>query len=78
MPMTYRLPYILHEPSEETEDMYMGEVPILPGCRAWGETPELALEYLESVAEGFIRSHLKHGDPLPEGIVQANELVVSI
>lgn len=78
MPTTYRLPYILHEPSEETEDMYMGEVPLLPGCRAWGETPELALEYLESVAEAFIRSHLKHGDPLPDEITQANELVVSV
>lgn len=56
----------------------MGEIPVLPGCRAWGETPELALEFLESVAEAFIRSHLKHGDPLPDEIALANELVVSI
>ncbi len=77
MPTTYRLPYILHEPSEETEDMYMGEVPLLPGCRAWGETPELALEYLESVAEGFILSYKKRGKPLPLEITRTGEIVVS-
>ncbi len=78
MPKQYRLAYTMRGPAEDTEDMYLAEVPVLPGCRAWGETPELALDYLESVAEAFIRSHLKHGDPLPEGNTQAKELVVSI
>ena len=78
MPTTYRLPYILHEPSEETEDMYMGEIPLLPGCRAWGETPELALEYLESVAEAFIRSYLMDGDPLPLEVIRTGEIAVAV
>ncbi len=30
----YKLPLVIHEPSEETEDKYMAEVPALPGCRA--------------------------------------------
>ena len=58
--------------------MYLAEAPALPGCRAWGETPELALEYLESVAEGFIRSYLKHGDPLPDQLIEVNEMVVTV
>lgn len=28
----YRLPVVMHEPSDNTEDKYMAEVPILPGC----------------------------------------------
>ena len=34
MPKQYRLPYTLRAPSEETEGMYLAEVPVLPGCRA--------------------------------------------
>ncbi len=78
MPTTYRLPYILHEPSEETGDMYMGEVPLLPGCRAWADTPEEALWILEGNAEAFIASYRKRGKPLPREIVEAGEFVVAV
>ena len=64
----YRLPYRMMEPSEDTEDMYMAEVPALPGCRAWGETPEDALDSLRSVAAQFIASYEEHGDELPDSI----------
>ena len=30
----YKLPVVMYEPSEETENKYMAEIPILPGCRA--------------------------------------------
>ena len=78
MSTQYRLPYTMREPSEDTEDMYLAEVPILPGCRAWGETPEEALYNLEGVAEAFIESYLEHGDPLPPEICQAGELLVAV
>ena len=78
MSKQYRLAYTMRGPSEETEDMYLAEVPALPGCRAWGETPELALEYLKSVAEAFIASYLKDGDPLPPGVSTVGELVLSV
>ena len=54
MPKLYKLPYILKAPCEETEDMYLAEVPVLPGCRAWGATIEEALYNLEGVAADFI------------------------
>ncbi len=43
MPNPYRLSYVMYAPCEGTEDMYMAEVPALPGCRAWGKPlpPEL-------------------------------------
>ncbi len=53
----YKLPLLMHEPSEDTEDKYMAEVPALPGCRAWGDTATEALENLHSVAAGFIESN---------------------
>ena len=43
-----------------------------------GETPELALEYLESVAAIFVESHLEDGDPLPPGIASVGELVLAV
>ena len=78
MPEKYRLPYTLREPSPETEDMYLAEVPVLPGCRAWGATPEEALRILDSVATEFIASYKSRGDDLPGGIAQAGELVVAV
>ncbi len=64
----YRLPYRMTGPSEDTEYMYMAEVPALPGCRAWGETPDDALDSLRSVAAQFIASYEDHGDELPDSI----------
>ena len=77
MAAPYRLSYVMYAPCEDTEDMYMAEIPALPGCRAWGETPELVLEYLESVAEAFIASYQQRDKPLPPEILQTGQLVVS-
>lgn len=78
MPEQYKLPYTLREPSPETEDLYLAEVPVLPGCRAWGATPEEALFNLEGVAAEYIASCEEHGDPLPAEIAAAGELVVAV
>ena len=32
----------------------MAEIPALPGCRAWGDTPEEALDIISDLAVGFI------------------------
>ena len=78
MAKQYRLPYILRVPSAETEDMYLAEVPVLPGCRAWGATAAEALSNLEGVAADFIASYEHHGDELPAAIAAAGELVVAV
>ena len=78
MPKQYRLPYIMRAPSEETEEMYLAEVPLLPGCRAWGTTADEALFNLEGVAADFIASCEEHGDELPDAITKAGELVVTV
>ena len=35
----YRLRAVLREPSDDTEGKYLAEIPDLPGCRAWGDSP---------------------------------------
>ena len=81
----YKLRYVMHDPSEDTEDKYMAEIPDLPGCRAWGDTPEEALDILSSVAASFIESYIDHGDELPSAVASrlidsttTNELLVPV
>lgn len=72
----YKLPVIMHQPSEETENKYMAEIPLLKGCRAWGDTPDETMENLHSVAGEFIRSIKAHGERLPKAVEEtAYELV---
>ena len=67
----YRLRSVLREPSEETENKFLAEIPDLPGCRAWGNTAAEALENLQCVAAAFIESYLDRGDPLPQQVAAA-------
>ena len=65
----YRLEYVLRSPGVDDEpDKFIAEVPALPGCRAWGDTPVEALEILQSLAIAFIESSREHGDPRPPGL----------
>lgn len=64
----YRLPVTVYQPSEDTEFKYMAEVPVLPGCRAWGDTPTEALDNLKSVVGEFILSYQRHGHALPKAV----------
>lgn len=61
----YRLPVTIRPPTDNTENKYLAEVPVLPGCRAWGDTLPEALHYIESVARAFIESFEERGDSLP-------------
>ena len=66
----YRLDYILYSPELSTEpDQYMAEIPALPGCRAWGDTPEETIEILQSVAAAFIDIYEENGERLPDAVL---------
>ena len=78
-----KLTAVMYEPSESTEpDKYMGEVPALPGCRAWGDTPEETLSILQDVAQAFVDSFVERGHELPLSDVatsaDSKELVVAV
>ncbi|MCH9039482.1 MAG: type II toxin-antitoxin system HicB family antitoxin [Chloroflexi bacterium] len=68
----YKLSFVMHEPSEDTEGKFMAEIHALPGCRAWGDTAAEALENLQSVAAGFIESYRDRGDQLPPDVEAAS------
>ena len=81
----YKLRYVMHDPSEDTEDKYMAEIPALPGCRAWGDSPEDALDILQSVAAAFIETYVERDYELPPAVASAfvastvtNELLVAV
>ena len=67
----YKLSYVMHQPSEDTEDKFMAEIPALPGCRAWGDTPEETLDYLQSVAVAMIEVCNERGYELPAEVKEA-------
>ena len=73
----YKLLIVIQEPSDETEDKFMAEVPCLPGCRAWGNTPAEVLENLHSVTAGFIESYRSRGEPLPAEVEAASSESIS-
>ena len=69
---TYKLSYVLYPPSQSTEpDKYMAEIPILPGCRAWGDTPAETVDILQSVAIATIEVRVERGYGLPEEVEAA-------
>ena len=68
----YSFEYTLTEPCEETEDMYFADLPAMPGCHAWGETPEDAEENLRSMASAFLESYKAHGDELPANVITSD------
>ena len=82
----YKLQFVMYDPSQSTEpDKYMAEIPALPGCRVWGDTPEDAIDILQDIAAAIIETHFERGYDLPEAVQNAmivsehsNELVVSV
>jgi predicted RNase H-like HicB family nuclease len=64
----YRLPVKILEPTQDQGGKYVAEVPLLPGCRAWGDSAAEALENVHSVAAAFLESYRERGDSLPPEI----------
>ncbi len=48
---------------------YCAYVPLLKGCKAFGETPDMACRELEAVKEGFFEVFLLLGKTIPEPII---------
>ena len=44
---------------------YFATIPLLRGCQSDGITPDEAIENLREAQKAWIRSALKHGDPIP-------------
>ena len=54
---------------EQDEDgMFVATCPTLPGCVSQGQTRAEATANIREAIEGYLKSLVKHGDPVPPGI----------
>jgi predicted RNase H-like HicB family nuclease len=59
--------YIFRVEVEQEEDgRWSADIPVLPGCAAWGYTREDALEALQEGAQAYLEVMMEHNDPLPQ------------
>ena len=54
---------------EKVEEGICAFIPMLRGCKAFGETAEIALKELEAVKEGFVDVFLEMGKAIPEPVI---------
>lgn len=58
--------YVFAVEVEQDEDGRWGaEIPVLPGCAAWGYSKKEALEALQDTAQAFLEVMMEYNDPLP-------------
>ncbi len=50
----------------DEDQVFVAEVPELPGCMAHGETEELALKNIKDAMQLWIDTARELGDPVPE------------
>lgn len=51
---------------DKTDDIYIAEVPELPGCMAHGETEEIALSNVKEAILLWIETANEEGEPVPK------------
>ena len=59
---------------EPDEDGFHAYCPALKGLHTCGDTKEEALENAKYAAIAYLQSSIKHGDPIPVGIVMRGEV----
>ncbi|BCV20953.1 type II toxin-antitoxin system HicB family antitoxin [Moorella sp. Hama-1] len=57
---------------------YHVSVPALPGCFTYGHTRVVALERAQEAIRGHIKGLKLIGEPVPEGDVDIDEIMVNI
>ncbi len=57
---------------------YLATSEALPGLVAQGRTLAETLEIAQDVARRLIESYVEHGDPLPEGVANAERLPLRV
>lgn len=54
---------------------YIAVVPDLPGCSAWGATPEEAIKEIQEAMAAWVEACRQSGDPIPEPTAKAMSIV---
>ncbi len=51
------------------DEVFCAFIPMLRGCKTFGETPEIVLKELEAVKEGFFDVFLEMEKSIPEPVI---------
>ena len=62
--MSYRYEVIIYWSNED--QLFVAEVPELPGCIAHGDSPDVALRNAQEAIQLWIETAEEFGDPVPE------------
>ena len=71
--MTYTFKCCLQE---EDDGRWSAWIDSLPGCAAWGNTRDEALDGLRQGAAAFVECMVEHGDPIPDDDIEAGSRAV--
>jgi antitoxin HicB len=50
---------------QDEDEIFVATCPTLPGCVFQGQTRAEATDNIREAIEGYLKSHVKHGEPLP-------------
>lgn len=64
------IPYEIHMHHSEEDGGYIATVHELPGCSAFGETPQKAIKEIEVAAKLWLQAAKKEKRPIPEPIMK--------
>jgi predicted RNase H-like HicB family nuclease len=53
---------------QDEDNMFVAEVPSLPGCVSQGKTRAEAIDNAKDAIQGYIESLKKHNEPVPPSI----------
>jgi antitoxin HicB len=66
--------YLIEVFWSDEDQGYIAVVPDLPGCNAWGATPEEAIREIQDATDAWIEACKKAGDPVPEPAAKARHV----
>ena len=68
--------YVFRIELDQDEDgRWSASIPTLPGCGAWGETREEALEALKEASQAYVDVLLEDGRPIPGEVSEAVRVI---
>ena len=59
---------------DESDNIFVAEIPELPGCMAHGDTPEQAMKEILVAQELWLEVAAEHGDEIPEPALYAGKV----
>ncbi len=59
--------------AQDDDGRWGAEIPLLPGCNAWGYTKDETLEALRETALAFMEIMIEDGDPIPDAALAASD-----